>query len=402
MFFKDAGPVLPDRPLSALPLIAALSAVLSGCAPGGADLPVRAAPGASLPRLSPGAQPVLSWVEPANGAHRLMYAAYREGAWAEPRQAAAGTAWFINWADVPSVVGLPDGRMAAHWLQREGTEAYAYGVRIAQTDARGAWGPATTPHADGTPTEHGFVSLFPLGAGVGAVWLDGRQMAGDPPGGMAVRGALLNAAGTVDGRWLIDDLACDCCQTGVAAGPLGPVVAYRDRTPEEIRDISVSVLRPEGWSPPVRVAADGWEIAGCPVNGPAIGASEETVYVAWFTAAAGRARVRASASTDGGLSFGPAMDLASGPVLGRVGLAMLPGQRAAVSWVESGADGRGRLRYRIVSPDGSGHTRDVAEVGTSRAAGVPQIAAADGVLVFAWTETGKAPTGIRSLKLAVP
>jgi hypothetical protein len=383
-------------------LSAVLPALLSGCAPGGADLPVKAAPGASLPRLSPGAQPVLSWVEPADDGHRLMYAAYRDGGWAEPRQAAAGTGWFINWADFPSVVRLPDGRMAAHWLQREGTEAYAYGVRIALTDDGGAWGPATTPHDDGTPTEHGFVSLFPLGTGVGAVWLDGRRMAGDPPGGMTVRGARLDAAGQVGDQWLIDNLACDCCQTGVAAGPLGPVVAYRDRTPEEIRDISVSVLRSEGWSPPVRVAADGWEIAACPVNGPAVGASDDTVFVAWFTAATGRARVRAAASRDGGLRFGPAMDLASGPVLGRVGLAVLPGQRAAVSWVESGTAGRDRLRYRIITPDGPGPTRDVAELGASRAAGVPQMAAAGDALVFAWTETGEAPSRIRSVTLPVP
>jgi hypothetical protein len=346
---------------------------------------------------------VLSWVEPVDGGHRLMYAVYEPGGWKAPRQAAAGTDWFVNWADFPSVVSLPDGRMAAHWLQREGAEAYAYGVRIAQTGDGGAWSTGAVPHADGTPTEHGFVSLFPQGAGVAAVWLDGRRMADDPPGGMTLRGARLDEHGRVQARWLIDGLTCDCCQTGVAAGPAGPVVAYRDRTPGEIRDISASVLGPGGWSPPVRVAIDDWEIAGCPVNGPAVGAGDGTVHVAWFTAADAQARVRAAASTDGGLSFGPAMDLASGPVLGRVGLAVLAGQRAAISWVESGEGDRGLLRYRVVGPDGPGDIRDVAEIDTSRAAGIPQIAAAGDALLFAWTELGPpGASGIRSRALPLP
>jgi hypothetical protein len=389
-------------PRAGFPVCLVIAALFSGCTPGDAGLTVPAGTDARLPRLSSGEPPTLSWVEPAEDGHRLMYSAYRSGAWETPRQAAAGEAWFINWADFPSVVRLPDGRMAAHWLQREGGQPYAYGIRVAQTGSDGAWGAGFAPHDDGTPTEHGFVSLFPLEAGVGAVWLDGRRMADDPPGGMTLRAARLDSAGTVRASWLIDELTCDCCQTGVANGPSGPVVAYRDRTPGEIRDISASVLGPTGWSPPVRVAEDHWNIAGCPVNGPAVGAGGEIVYVAWFTAADGRARVRAAASTDGGLNFGPAMDLAGGPVLGRVGLAMLPGHRAAVSWVESGAGELGMLRYRTVSPDGPGPVRDVAEIQTSRAAGVPQIAAGETALVFAWTETGPESSGIRSLALPLP
>jgi hypothetical protein len=97
------------------------------------------------------------------------------------------------------------------------------------------------------------------------------------------------------------------------------------------------------------------------------------------------------------------MDLASGPVLGRVGLAVLAGQRAAISWVESGEGDRGLLRYRVVGPDGPGDIRDVAEIDTSRAAGIPQIAAAGDALLFAWTELGPpGASGIRSRALPLP
>ena len=37
---------------------------------------------------------------------------------------------FVNWADFPSLVVLDGGRLAAHWLQRNGSGTYAYGVRI--------------------------------------------------------------------------------------------------------------------------------------------------------------------------------------------------------------------------------------------------------------------------------
>ena len=50
---------------------------------------------------------------------------------------------------------------------------------------------------------------------------------------------------------------------------LGPVAVYRDRSPEEIRDISVVRLVDGVWTEPAPVHADNWMIEGCPVNGPA-------------------------------------------------------------------------------------------------------------------------------------
>jgi len=60
------------------------------------------------------------------------------------------------------------------------------------------------------------------------------------------------------------------------------------------------------WANPVATGAEGWEIEGCPVNGPAIAAAGDRVAVAWFTAAGDTPRVRFASSTDGAASFGPA------------------------------------------------------------------------------------------------
>ncbi len=70
---------------------------------------------------------------------------------------------------------LPSGAIVAHWLQKSAASTYAYDVRLSySTDDGKTWSPSFTPHHDGTPTEHGFASLFPMGEGFGLVWLDGR------------------------------------------------------------------------------------------------------------------------------------------------------------------------------------------------------------------------------------
>ena len=47
----------------------------------------------------------------------------------------------------------------------------------------------------------------------------------------------------------------------------GPVVVYRDRSEQEIRDISIVRLHDGKWSQPSSVFEDNWKINGCPVNG---------------------------------------------------------------------------------------------------------------------------------------
>ena len=52
----------------------------------------------------------------------------------------SGEDLFVNWADVPSVVLLDDGTLAAHWLQCSGLPMYAYDVRLSWSrDAGKTW-----------------------------------------------------------------------------------------------------------------------------------------------------------------------------------------------------------------------------------------------------------------------
>lgn len=395
-------------------LLLVACAAVAGCgARGPALLETPAGPGSSLPRLStdPAGVPWLSWVEPTQSGHALRYATFEAGAWSAARTAAEGDDWFINWADFPSVTHLGDDRLAAHWLRKVEGGPYAYHLWMAVSEDGGVhWTEPTTPHAETTPTEHGFASLFKVAEGAGAVWLDGRNTGGgdhDVAGHAHGHGPMALRAGGLDweGQRLpeteLDPMTCDCCPTAAAEVPEGVVVVYRDRSPEEVRDIRAVSLGPEGWSAPVLVSDDGWEMPACPVNGPAVAAQGQRVAAAWFTAAAGTPKVRVAFSADGGHHWQPAVDIAEGAVLGRVAVVMPDAESAVVSWLDQSRM-RADIRFRRVSADGqAGPAYKLATTVAARSSGFPQMILAGDRLLFAWTAVGE-PSAVRTATAPLP
>ena len=361
--------------------------------------------GASLPRLTaaPDGRIWLSWVEPGEetDANQLLFSVLDGEQWAQPVSVVYGTDWFINWADFPSVAAMGEKRVAAHWLTKKPGGVYAYDVSMAMSDDGGiTWGSIVTPHIDGTATEHGFVTLFPVDEDIGAVWLDGRNMvqggetdaANDHAhgGGMTLRYGRLDMAGRLVDEALLDELTCDCCQTGATVADSGPVVVYRDRTEDEIRDIYVTAYRDGSWTKPYSVANDDWHMTACPVNGPAIDSRRDQVAIAWFTAARDRPRVQVAFSNDGGRTFGESVEIDAGKVLGRVGLAMRDDGSAVVSWLAMPDGELAAIHYRLVTTSGDpGPIGTVANVSGARRSGVPQISIEGDRLVFAWTVPGE-------------
>jgi hypothetical protein len=348
-------------------------------------------------------QVVLSWLQalPQDG-FALQHATWAAGAWSAASTVATGQDWFINWADFPSVVPIAGKTWAAHWLQQKPGSVYAYDVSVAIShDAGVNWSEPTSPHDDGTPTEHGFVSLYPVHGATQAVWLDGRHTSGAHdhsgavPGAMTLRGATIGADGRRAGvDQEIDARVCDCCQTDVAITSEGPVIVYRDRSAAEVRDVALVRRDGERWSQPVQVHADGWKIDACPVNGPAVDARGQSVAVAWFTAP-DVPRVRLALSDDGGRTFAPPVEVASGNVVGRVDVVLLEDGRAIVSWLQS-APGGAEIRAQPFRRQGAaGSAVTIAGASVQRASGFPQmVQAADGLL-FAWTDSA-GPVHIRT------
>ncbi|HEV2149046.1 MAG TPA: hypothetical protein VGR37_16690, partial [Longimicrobiaceae bacterium] len=333
-------------------VLPALAACRTGDAPGGEggdtlaglrEIPSPAAPGSAEANLAAGedGRVYLTWIEPGpDSTHALRFAVLEGDRWSAPRTIASGRDWFVNWADFPTLAVLPGGRLAAHWLQRSGPGRYAYDVRIAQSADGGAtWTAGVVPHRDGTQAEHGFVSLWAAeGDSLGAVWLDGRKYAaegggeGEHGGETMLVHTTLSRDGSLGAERPLDQRICDCCQTGQATTSAGPVVVYRDRSHDEIRDVYV-VRRVGGrWTEPKPVHADGWKIPACPVNGPQVSARGERVGVAWFTGARDTARVLVAFSDDAGATFGAPVRVDDGDPAGRVDVELLEGGEALVSW----------------------------------------------------------------------
>jgi hypothetical protein len=410
------------RPAPHLPALALLLLGLSACSRPEElrSLDPPAVAGAMAPRFWAGKDGLhLSWLEPAEQVAdprsakvwRLRLATLSGERWSEPRTVISGADFFRNWADTPAVAEWPGGGLAAHWLERLGDSTYAYGVKLARSAPGAAeFAPVGLLHEDASPTEHGFVSWVPEGDGLRAFWLDGRAMAGGGeaqhhgdeaagPGDMQLRSAVFSADGKVSPSELIDDRVCECCQTDAAATDKGPIVVYRDRDGEEIRDIELRRREGGGWSAPTRVAVDGWKIPGCPVNGPAVAVRGEEVLVFYFTGAEDRPRTRLAVSQDGGRSFAPPVTIDDDGPLGRVDLALGGDGTAWMSWLDKSDQG-GRLQLRCRQPDGKlSAPRSLALNTGQRSAGVPRILVDGESLLVTWVDDLK-PTVVKVVRLS--
>jgi hypothetical protein len=384
--------------LAAVATLAAQGSPATSWAPAIERLSSPAGPNSAQPQLSSSARGLLlSWIERDGEKATLRFAERTGDAWTAPRDVASGTDWFVNWADVPSVVGLASGELVAHWLQKSGADTYAYDVRLSYSKDDGkTWSASFTPHSDGTKTEHGFASLFQMpGAGLGLAWLDGRAMKpggshdahGADAGAMSVRFATFGRDWKRTSEMPVDLRVCECCPTTAAITSEGPIIAYRNRTEDEVRDIFISRLEKGKWTEPTAVHADAWKIAACPVNGPMLSARGRDVAVGWFTAQGDQPRAFVAFSKDVGRTFGAPIRLDDVGSLGRVDVELMPDGSAVASWIEF-ANQRAQFRFRRVDPSGTKSPAvTVSGLAGGRASGYPRIGVSGDQMIFAWTES---------------
>jgi hypothetical protein len=340
---------------------------------------------------------VLSWIERGTDSVPAIRFSVREpgGSWRAAETFVRDTSVLVNFADFPFVVPIDDGRLVGQWL-RHGISAHAYDLLLAQSVNGGdIWSASTSPHARTRPGEHGFVSMYSMAGGAAVQFLDGSHAPRDSQR-MMLRHAVFDSTARVASTVTIDDRVCECCQTDAAVTAQGPVVVYRDRSPDEVRDIAIARRSADGaWSTSI-VHADGWRIEGCPVNGPAVAADGARVAVAGFTAAGDTTRVRLAFSSDAGASFGAPLDLVAGPAaLGRVDVAWLPDGRALVAWLARASRTDAHVQLAAVSPDHAiTWNAVVGRTDGARASGFPRMVRAGAEVLVAWTETGT-PTRVR-------
>jgi hypothetical protein len=368
------------------------------------SLPSPAGSGAAEPHLSARADGtvLMSWLE--GGVLKL--AMLKNGRWSAPRTIVEGKELVVNWADFPSVIDDGHGALFAHWLQKSGKGTYAYDVWVTSSADDGrTWRKPLLVNRDGKQAEHGFVSLAPLpDGGVALAWLDGRQMEdehghGGHSGSMMLRYAELDAALKMREESVLDARVCECCSTTMAMTAKGPLVAYRDRSGEEVRDIAFTRRTGGKWSNPERVRVDNWKIPGCPVNGPQVDARGERAALAWFTASNGKPQVQVAFSRDAGATFGRAVRVDRGNALGRVDVLLLKDGSALVTWIEGSADDAG-IYARHVYPDGKlDEPVKLAATSSARASGFPRAALAGTTAYFAWTDPAAKTIKVQSLSM---
>ena len=389
---------VPGACLVVLTVLAAACGAGAGIEVGDSDF---AAPvGSQAPNLAVagGGEVLLTYTEPTEGGHAVRLAVRARGTWETRSTIVENDSLFVNWADFPSARATADGKLVAHWLQKIAPDRYAYHVFMRVSDDGGrTWGVPFRPHGDRSPTEHGFVSMVPWQDGLAAIWLDGRNTTGhaEAPGSSVERPAMSLRFTTVSSTGPapdveLDQQVCDCCQTALAATSRALVAAYRDRADGEIRDVVTARYVDGAWTPPTGVHDDGWYYPGCPVNGPALAARNDTVAVAWFTAAHDTPRAAIAFSTDGGETFGNRTVLDDGRPAGRVDVLWIA-DRVIVVWLEDTRAG-GEVRARLVGPDGTASRAvTVGATTAARAAGFPRMAAVGDTVYVAWTNVVDEP-----------
>lgn len=349
--------------------------------------------------ITTGGLPVLSWQRRGLDTTILEYSVLTEEGWSKPVEVARGTDWFVNWADIPAVQQVTDTFWAAHYLQRTPGGKYAYDVRLRISNDGGKnWRDGGSPHQDGTFTEHGFVSLYTQDERLGIIWLDGRETSlpdssakhhggHSSHGGMTLRAAVMDAEGQFTERQQVDALVCDCCQTAAVTTLDGPLVIYRDRTETERRDIASSRRLQGNWTVSQPVAVDGWQINGCPVNGPALVARENDVAALWFSGANGQSQIFLSRSTNGGETFDSKLKVNDAHALGRVTALMYPDRSLLLAWMRENSDGSAHIVGRFVNPNNDlGPIVELVQVSPKRASGFPKLLLSDVGTVLVWTD----------------
>ncbi len=340
---------------------------------------------------APNGGAILSWIAPAKAnLYELRYAVRRDSKWSEPRTVAANRHFFRHPAELPEVEQLSETLWLAHWVEMPQESSDAEFIYVSSSADGVHWTPPLMANQDRRPVQHGLVSMIGSGSGEASLfWLETPK--GEDGPGYLMR-SVVNASGKETKEEAIDMDVCSCCSTAVAKSAKGLIVAYRDHTPADIRDISVVRLENGHWTQPKNVHADNWKLDACPVNGPAIAAKGDEVVVSWFTAAQDSPRTEIAFSQDDGSTFGKTTVVSTGHsegftsvVITENGLAGNGG--AIVSWIEQGhrqSSPTSRLLVRAVDQGGAAGPVLEVTTGSRTELGNPRLLQTGRSTLIAW------------------
>ena len=348
----------------------------------------------------------LSWISSNEGnKSTLNFSQLKEGKWTNTQTMATGSNWFVNWADFPAHA-INENLILSSYLKKSDSGTYTYDVILSLQKLSGEKVKEDfLLNTDGVKAEHGFVSIIPNhNQGFFITWLDGRNTVDKDLDGyhkpMTIRFAEITNKGDIIDESELDSATCDCCQTSIAITNKGPVVVYRDRSDKEVRDIYIARKINGIWEVPTPIHNDGWEINGCPVNGPKVASNSNNLAISWFTVSNEKPTVNLSFSKSNGASFGTLIKINDDDAIGRVDVAFLNPQEVLVSYIE-GDDVGTYLRIKKVSIDGKVSAPiTISKIDGGRNSGVPQLEILDNEAFIVWTVFEGKKNQLKAVKLS--
>jgi hypothetical protein len=344
----------------------------------------------------------LSWIKETDKKSEMFFSKLMDGGWSTPAHIDSGSTWFVNWADYP-MMAINKNNFIASYLDKSGVGTYSYDVKIKTSSDKGnTWSKSNLLNEDGKEAEHGFTSFIPYGDNFFVSWLDGRNAAmedmsdhhSEDHGSMSLRGAILDGTGKKLQDWELDPKTCDCCNTCSALTEKGPIVVYRDRSDEEVRDISIVRWVDRKWTAPKTIFDDRWMIKGCPVNGPRIVANGNRAAVAWFSRPNNKPEVKVAFSHNSGESFEHPIRIDQDKPIGRIDLEMLEDGSVFVLWME-----RAVIMGARVGEHGIEWSVPISASSEARSSGFPQVTRSGKLLVLAWTDDQQKSIKTAAIKL---
>ena len=300
-------------------------------------------------------------------------------------------------------------------------------IRLARSrDGGRTFGTPETLQRPGAAGDRGWHALAIDSSGrAHVIWLDHRGLAEDGEAGHVHAGARSRAPARMDP--LAESVAmaqrsglyyntegtdgarerelakgvCYCCKTALATGPRGAVyAAWRHVYAGSIRDIAFLSSSDGGrtFNRPGRVSDDGWQLDGCPDDGPAMSVDRTgRVHVVWPTVLDGaepEGAIFYAASSDG-RTFGPRVRVPTlgSPKPGHPQIVVDGEGRIAVAWDELQGGVR-KVAFRSFTLDNAGRATftPILTLNTGASGSYPVLASSARGILAVWT-AGTAPDG---------
>lgn len=266
-------------------------------------------------------------------------------------------------------------------------------IRFAMEDGKGGFSGARTVNEIRDAARFPIIEVSPDGT-VLMAWIDRRI---DNPKPRQLYLMKLDSDGKeLSKNYSAGEGLCECCKLGIAFANGGKSVYLVDRQVDG-RKIRNHVLRKStdggrSFAAPVEISNDGWQVPSCPHSGPSIGRdSRGKLHVTWFTL--GRSEkepgIYHSVSSDDGTSFAPRrlVHANTAPEILYTTLAVGDDDTIYLAWSNLDSNNRAQIFLRTLSADGR-YWGAIQQLSNAKGnASRPVLAASEGQLHVAWTET---------------